>query len=61
MMRYWTQFAKSGDPNGPKTTTWAAYASALDEFQSLAPELLAPEFTFTSAHRCIFWNMLLSQ
>jgi len=61
MMRYWTQFAKTGDPNGPNTPSWAAYASALDEFQSLEPRFLAREFTFTPAHRCIFWTTLLSQ
>src|SRR5262249_24049180 len=31
MMHYWTQFAKTGDPNGPNTPSWAAYVSALDE------------------------------
>jgi len=61
MMHYWTQFAKTGDPNEPKTPSWAAYASALDEFQSLEPRFLAREFTFTPAHRCIFWTPLLSQ
>jgi para-nitrobenzyl esterase len=61
MMHYWTQFAKTGDPNGPNTPAWAAYASALDEFQSLEPRFLAREFTFTPAHRCIFWTALLSQ
>jgi para-nitrobenzyl esterase len=61
MMRYWTQFAKTGDPNGPGTPSWAPYASALDEFQSLEPKFLAREFTFTPAHRCIFWTTLLSQ
>jgi para-nitrobenzyl esterase len=60
MMRYWTQFAKTGDPNGPGTPSWAAYASALDEFQSLEPGFLAREFTFTPGHRCIFWTTLLS-
>ena len=60
MMQYWTQFAKTGEPNGPNTPSWAAY-SALDEFQSLEPRFLAREFNFTAAHRCIFWNTLLSQ
>jgi para-nitrobenzyl esterase len=27
MIRYWTQFAKNGDPNGPKTPNWATYAT----------------------------------
>jgi para-nitrobenzyl esterase len=60
MMRYWTQFAKTGDPNGPNTPSWASYAGALDEFQSLEPRFLAREFTFTPGHRCIFWTTLLS-
>jgi para-nitrobenzyl esterase len=61
MIRYWTQFAKNGDPNGPETPNWAKYATALDEFQSLAPLFLAREFNFAQGHRCIFWTGLFSQ
>ena len=61
MIRYWTQFAKNGDPNGPETPNWAKYATALDEFQSLAPLFLAREFNFAPGHRCVFWTGLFSQ
>ena len=59
IIRYWTQFAKNGDPNGPETPYWAKYAT--DEFQSLAPMFLAREFNFVPAHRCVFWTGLFSQ
>jgi para-nitrobenzyl esterase len=32
MMRSWTQFAKSGNPNAPGNATWPRYASPADQF-----------------------------
>ena len=60
MMRYWTQFAKNGDPNGPQTPDWTEYAPSRGEFQSLAPLLIAPEADFAASHRCDFWATLFS-
>jgi para-nitrobenzyl esterase len=61
MIRYWTQFAKKGDPNGPLTPHWAEYDPGLDEFQSLAPLSIAPEYDFASNHHCGFWATLFPQ
>ena len=62
MIRYWTQFAKTGDPNGPQTPHWAEYAAGPDEkFQSLAPLSIASEYDFTSNHHCDFWATLFPQ
>ena len=57
MMRYWTQFAKKGDPNGSLTPHWAKYELSLDKFQSLAPGSIAPKSDFAASHRCAFWAM----
>ena len=61
MIRYWTNFARHGDPNAPQTPNWARYASRLDAFQSLAPDFLGPDFNFASNHRCVFWAGLFPQ
>jgi para-nitrobenzyl esterase len=61
MMRYWTNFAKNGDPNGPQTPNWAKYVAGLDAFQSLAPDFLGPDFNFAPSHRCVFWAGLFPQ
>jgi para-nitrobenzyl esterase len=61
MTRYWTQFAKSGDPNGPQTPNWASYSAGADEIQALAPFAVAPVSTFASAPPCEFWAALLPQ
>jgi para-nitrobenzyl esterase len=55
MIRYWTQFAKKGDPNGPLTPDW------LDKFQSLAPGSITPESDFAASHHCAFWATLFPQ
>ena len=38
MVRYWTQFARSGNPNSPDTPPfWPSYETATDQIQSLVP------------------------
>jgi para-nitrobenzyl esterase len=61
MIRYWTRFARNGDPNGPGNPKWDEYAAGLDEFQSLEPRFLGREFNFAPSHRCVFWTGLFSQ
>jgi para-nitrobenzyl esterase len=59
MVRYWTQFAKSGDPNASGMPSWPQYDAATDEFQSLLPSSPMAEFQFARDHKCDFWDKLL--
>jgi para-nitrobenzyl esterase len=55
MVRYWTQFAKVGNPNSTGAPLWPPYDSAQDGFQSLMPPVPGTEFEFAMDHRCDFW------
>jgi para-nitrobenzyl esterase len=55
MVKYWTQFARSGNPNGSSLPNWPKYAHGTDEFQSLAPPLPKTEKGFAASHKCGFW------
>ncbi len=56
MVRYWTQFAATSDPNSPATPEWPAYTAASDVYQSLAPPIPHPETGFATDHKCAFWD-----
>ena len=56
MKRYWTQFARAGDPNGGGPPSWPRYTVANDTFQSLAPPTPAPVTGFAADHKCAFWD-----
>ena len=57
MISYWTQFAKTGNPNSTGEPLWSSYNVATDEFQSLIPPTPAVESNFDSSHQCsAFWN-----
>ena len=58
MVRYWTQFARSGEPNSVVTAFWSRYDPTVDEFQSLAPPSPVTEFGFATDHKCDFWDQL---
>jgi para-nitrobenzyl esterase len=51
MMDYWTNFARSGDPNGKGLTRWPRYDTAkevilLDGTLTAGPDKLLPQYTF---------------
>jgi para-nitrobenzyl esterase len=57
MIRYWSQFAKTGDPNASGIPVWSPYSALTDQFQSLVPPTLTIEFNFDSVHQCSsLWN-----
>jgi para-nitrobenzyl esterase len=57
MVGYWTQFARSGDPNSPGAPAWPPYASTSDEFQSLHPPTAATSTGLATDHKCAFWGL----
>jgi para-nitrobenzyl esterase len=57
MVSYWTQFAKTGDPNSSGEPFWSPYSVSTDQFQSLIPPVPVVESNFDSSHRCsTFWD-----
>jgi para-nitrobenzyl esterase len=57
MISYWTQFAKTGDPNSSAEPAWSPYNASADEFQSLVPPTPVVESNFDTVHQCsTFWN-----
>jgi para-nitrobenzyl esterase len=41
MMKYWTNFAISGDPNGPGLQTWPAYTAGTGQYMEFGKEITA--------------------
>jgi para-nitrobenzyl esterase len=58
MVRYWTQFAETGDPNLLGNPEWPAYNLMTGEMQSLAPGSTQPFTHFAIDHKCSFWSSL---
>jgi para-nitrobenzyl esterase len=57
MVRYWTQFAKNGNPNSSGEPLWSPYSASTDQFQSLIPPTPMVESNFDSSHQCsTFWD-----
>ena len=57
MISYWTQFAKTGNPNSVDEPFWSPYNVLTDQFQSLIPPTPTVESSFDGAHRCsAFWD-----
>jgi para-nitrobenzyl esterase len=57
MINYWTQFAKTGNPNSSGEPVWSPYSAVVDEFQSLIPPMPMVESNFNAGHQCsTFWD-----
>ena len=54
MVNYWTQFAKTGDPNGSGSPMWPAYTAANDSILTLDTPAMNVQVTtgFKAAHKC---------
>ncbi len=59
MIRYWSNFAHSGDPNGDGLPEWRAFTPGDPSAQSLAPgpEGIGP-VDYSAEHQCDFWRAL---
>jgi para-nitrobenzyl esterase len=55
MVGYWTQFAKSGDPNSADAPTWPPYGTS-DLFESLHPPTPTTGTGFAADHKCAVWG-----
>jgi para-nitrobenzyl esterase len=56
MVKYWTQFAATGSPNGSGAPPWTNYTTANDTYQSLHPPTPGPTTNFAADHHCAFWD-----
>lgn len=58
MVRYWTTFAHSGDPNGGNDPVWPRFDGDGDgAVQQFAPDAVRP-IDVAARHRCDFWDGL---
>jgi para-nitrobenzyl esterase len=55
MVKYWSRFAKRGDPNSASAPVWPGYDSASDTHLSLAPSAVQTTTGFAADHKCDFW------
>lgn len=53
MIRYWSQFAHSGNPNGHRSPKWPSFQAG-EHVQSLAPNAIGSA-DFAQEHQCTFW------
>ena len=56
MQAYWGAFARTGDPNGAGAIAWPTDDGAAP--LTLSPGGVQPDASFSSRHRCAFWNAL---
>src|SRR5215467_7672787 len=56
MVRYWAEFARSGNPNSSEVPPWPPYGSS-DQFQSLHPPTPVAGTGFAADHKCAFWGL----
>jgi para-nitrobenzyl esterase len=57
MIAYWSNFIRSGKPNGQGLATWPAYAKPTDVMQ-LVPGAVSTGKDVNANHKCGFWNSL---
>jgi para-nitrobenzyl esterase len=55
MMRYWANFAATGNPNGPGLPQWPRYDRASRRMLSLEPDGPVAIDNFDQDHHCSFW------
>ncbi len=58
IMRYWANFAGSGDPNGENTPQWPAHQANGHNIVQLSPNNVSVMPDYRAEHRCGFWQSL---
>jgi para-nitrobenzyl esterase len=58
MVGYWTEFAKSGDPNEHRQPRWPRFHRDRQVTLSLVEPSPTSETNFATAHQCDFWDTL---
>ncbi|MGJ4943667.1 carboxylesterase/lipase family protein [Bradyrhizobium sp. HKCCYLS1011] len=58
MVGYWTEFARSGNPNGFGQPHWPRFHRDRQVMLSLVPPTPATETNFATVHQCDFWDGL---
>jgi para-nitrobenzyl esterase len=58
MVGYWTEFARSGDPNGFGQPHWPRFNRNQQQMQSFVPPNPTTETNFATVHQCDFWDAL---
>jgi len=58
MVKYWTNFAKSGSPNGAGTPAWAAFSAVTGNMQRFTPPSASAYLGFSADHKTVFWEGL---
>ena len=56
MIKYWTNFVATGDPNGPDLPPWPAFRIDQESVQSLVPDAVQANAAYAAEHNCEFWN-----
>jgi len=57
MVAYWTDFAKTGNPNGKGVPAWPRYTTSLEQYQSLVPPTPVTRRGFVGQHLCTLWGL----
>ncbi len=60
MLAAWTNFAKSGDPNGAGVTQWSRFDARLNTVHELVPPTPYANSGFVADHKCEVWEPLLT-
>ncbi|GAA4020846.1 carboxylesterase/lipase family protein [Deinococcus rubellus] len=58
MGAYWTNFARTGNPNGPGLALWTPFEAAQPTILTLRPDGSRPVTDFAAQHQCDFWDRL---
>ena len=60
MQAAWTNFAKSGNPNGPGVTQWPQFKTEANLIHELVPPAPYSSSSFSTDHKCEVWEPLLA-